>query len=128
PSFETRAEIARLVAARETQGPWPRDPDGAPLYPGQANVMPDSERKRRMGDGEPYALRLDMRAAVARAGRLSWGETGAAPAGATGRGGVEARASRGRHGALCCGSRRVGRRDPGAQGNANQLSPRGGDR
>ena len=84
PSFETRAEIARLVAARETQGPWPRDPDGAPLYPGQANVMPDSERKRRMGDGEPYALRLDMRAALARAGRLSWVETGAGPAGETG--------------------------------------------
>src|ERR1700694_2401484 len=27
PAFESRAEIARLVAARE---PWPRDPDGAP--------------------------------------------------------------------------------------------------
>jgi glutamyl-Q tRNA(Asp) synthetase len=84
PSFETRAEIARLVAAHEGQGPWPRDPDGAPLYPGSANVMPDSERKRRMDDGEPYALRLDMRAALARAGRLSWVETGAGPAGETG--------------------------------------------
>jgi glutamyl-Q tRNA(Asp) synthetase len=84
PSFETRAEIARLVAARETQGTWPRDPDGAPLYPGHANVMPDSERRRRMDDGEPYALRLDMRAALARAGRLSWVETGAGPAGETG--------------------------------------------
>ena len=84
PSFETRAEIARLVVARESQGPWPRDPDGAPLYPGSANVMPDSERKRRMDDGEPYALRLDMRAALARAGRLSWVETGAGPAGETG--------------------------------------------
>jgi glutamyl-Q tRNA(Asp) synthetase len=84
PSFETRAEIVRLVAARETQGTWPRDPDGAPLYPGHANVMPDSERKRRMDDSEPYALRLDMRAALARAGRLSWVETGAGPAGETG--------------------------------------------
>ncbi|MFZ0066828.1 MAG: tRNA glutamyl-Q(34) synthetase GluQRS [Pseudolabrys sp.] len=84
PSFETRTEIARLVAARERQGPWPRDPDGSPLYPGSANVMPDSERKRRMDDGAPYALRLDMRAALARAGRLSWVETGAGPAGETG--------------------------------------------
>jgi len=84
PSFETRAEIARLVAARETQGTWPRDPDGAPRYPGHANIMSDSERKRRMDDGEPYALRLDMRAALARAGRLSWVETGAGPAGETG--------------------------------------------
>ncbi|MGA8955694.1 MAG: glutamate--tRNA ligase family protein, partial [Pseudolabrys sp.] len=39
PSFETRAEIGRLVAARETQGAWPRDPDGAPLYPGSAKTM-----------------------------------------------------------------------------------------
>src|ERR1700745_2829994 len=31
PSFESRAEIARLVAQREAGGPWPRDPDGAPL-------------------------------------------------------------------------------------------------
>src|SRR5262245_16479965 len=26
PSFESRAEIARLVAEREAHGPWPRDP------------------------------------------------------------------------------------------------------
>ncbi len=31
PSFESRAEIARLVAEREAAGPWPREPDGAPL-------------------------------------------------------------------------------------------------
>src|SRR5437588_1493819 len=34
PSFESRAEIARLVA--EQGEAWPRDPDGAPLYPGDA--------------------------------------------------------------------------------------------
>src|SRR5262249_54132491 len=27
PSFESRAEIARLVAEREARGLWPRDPD-----------------------------------------------------------------------------------------------------
>src|SRR5262245_52747238 len=26
PGFESRAEIARLVAEREAHGPWPRDP------------------------------------------------------------------------------------------------------
>jgi glutamyl-Q tRNA(Asp) synthetase len=72
PSFESRAEIAALVAARE---PWPRDPDGAPLYPGDAKAMPAPERKRRMAAGEPYALRLDMPAAMARAGSLTWTET-----------------------------------------------------
>src|SRR3954470_9141738 len=34
PSFESRADIARLVEARDAAGRWPRDPDGAPLYPG----------------------------------------------------------------------------------------------
>ena len=62
PSFESRAEIAALVAARE---PWPRDPDGAPLYPGVARSMPPDERARRIAAGEPYALRLDMQKAMA---------------------------------------------------------------
>jgi len=84
PSFETRAEIARMVDARDAQGGWPRDPDGAPHYPGSANTMTDSERKRRMNDGEPYALRLDMRIALARVRGLNWCETGDGPAGETG--------------------------------------------
>jgi glutamyl-Q tRNA(Asp) synthetase len=84
PSFESRAEIARLVAAREAHGPWPRDPDGVPLYPGDAKNMPGTERKRHQDAGEPYALRLDMRAALARVGSLSWVEMGAGPAGETG--------------------------------------------
>ena len=84
PSFESRAEIAHLVAAREAHGPWPRDPDGAPLYPGDAKSMPTAERKRRMNAGEPYALRLDMDAALAHVAALSWAETGAGPAGETG--------------------------------------------
>jgi len=82
PSFETRAGIARLVAAR---GPdWPRDPDGAPLYPGDDKRLSRAERARRIGSGEPYALRLDMTAALKRAGKLTWHETGQGPAGETG--------------------------------------------
>jgi glutamyl-Q tRNA(Asp) synthetase len=88
PSFESRAEIARLVAAKEAVAPrtrpWPRDPDGAPLYPGNAKVMSVSDRRRRMDAGEPYALRLDMPAAMARAGKLTWAETGAGSNGETG--------------------------------------------
>jgi glutamyl-Q tRNA(Asp) synthetase len=75
PSFETRGEIARLVAERERHAPWPRDPDGAPLYPGDARSLAAVERRRRMEAGEPYALRLDMAAALARTGALSWIET-----------------------------------------------------
>jgi len=84
PSFESRAEIAMLVAGREAKGPWPRDPDGVPLYPGSARTMPAAERARRMATGEPYALRLDMAAAISRAGALSWNETGQGPSGETG--------------------------------------------
>jgi glutamyl-Q tRNA(Asp) synthetase len=76
PSFESRGEIARLVAERETHAPWPRDPDGAPLYPGDALSLAPAERRRRMETGVPYALRLDMAAAIARTGALTWSETG----------------------------------------------------
>jgi glutamyl-Q tRNA(Asp) synthetase len=84
PSFESRAEIARLVAEWEARGVWPRDPDGAPLYPGNARQLAPEERMRRIESGAPYALRLDMEAAVARAGALSWTELGEGPDGETG--------------------------------------------
>jgi len=83
-SFESRSEMAALVAARERHGAWPRDPDGTPLYPGTAKALAASERARHMAAGEPYALRLDLSAAIARAGALDWSETGACPRGETG--------------------------------------------
>jgi glutamyl-Q tRNA(Asp) synthetase len=76
PSFESRAEIARLVAQREADGRWPRDPDGAPLYPGTAKSLSAEERARLLESGAPHALRLDMAAACARAGDLGWTELG----------------------------------------------------
>jgi glutamyl-Q tRNA(Asp) synthetase len=84
PSFESRAEIARLVAQREAGAPWPRDPDGAPLYPGLAKSLPPDERERLIAQGMPYALRLDMEAALARAGELNWKEFGEGPGGESG--------------------------------------------
>lgn len=84
PSFESRSEIAALVAERDRQGHWPRDPDGAPLYPGRARKMPAAERERRRRSGEPFALRLAMDAALAQAGVLTWNETGSGPQGQTG--------------------------------------------
>ncbi|MGJ4993785.1 tRNA glutamyl-Q(34) synthetase GluQRS [Bradyrhizobium sp. HKCCYLS3077] len=89
PSFESRAEIARLVAQRDADGGWPRDPDGAPLYPGAAKAVPAARRGELMSSGAPYALRLDMDAAVARAGRLDWDEAGCGPDGEAGT--IEAR-------------------------------------
>ncbi|MCA6124865.1 tRNA glutamyl-Q(34) synthetase GluQRS [Bradyrhizobium sp. WSM 1704] len=84
PSFESRAEIARLVAGKEARGAWPRDPDGAPLYPGTARSLGPEERDRLMAHGLPFAQRLDMAAACARAGRLNWREAGEGPGGETG--------------------------------------------
>ena len=84
PSFESRAEIAKLVERREANGGWPRDPDGAPLYPGEAKLLSDDERARRLQSGAPFALRLDMAAACAIAGDLDWFERGEGPEGETG--------------------------------------------
>ena len=82
PSFESRSEIARLVAARGAS--WPRDPDGAPLYPGR----PDGARRAAPAPpadpDRPHTLRLDTRSAMERAGPLTWSETGAGPGGETG--------------------------------------------
>jgi glutamyl-Q tRNA(Asp) synthetase len=83
-TFESRAEISRLVAEREAQGGWPRDPDGAPLYPGTAKLLSPQARAQRITAGAHYALRLDMDAALAGDCRLTWTETGSGPMGETG--------------------------------------------
>jgi glutamyl-Q tRNA(Asp) synthetase len=82
PAFESRAEIARLVTQREAVAPWPRDPDGAPLYPGVAKSLAANERARLLQSGAPCALRLDMAAALT--GGLGWIERGEGPNGETG--------------------------------------------
>jgi glutamyl-Q tRNA(Asp) synthetase len=78
PSFESRAEIARHIA-QHAGAPWPHDPDGSPLYPGTAKHLRAEERARRIAAGEPYALRLDMGAAMQRTGPLTWVEIGTDP-------------------------------------------------
>lgn len=84
-SFESRGAVARRVAAlAAARGTAPRDPDGVPLYPGHAGELTADEQARRMAAGEPYGLRLDMAAALARAGALSWEEAGAGPQGESG--------------------------------------------
>jgi glutamyl-Q tRNA(Asp) synthetase len=84
PSFESRAEIARLIAEREKDAPWPRDPDGAPLFPGSSRALPPDERTRLLPSDAPCALRLDMAAACRQAGELSWVERGEGPQGEAG--------------------------------------------
>ncbi|MGH6841136.1 MAG: tRNA glutamyl-Q(34) synthetase GluQRS, partial [Methylocella sp.] len=74
PCFCSRGEIICAVAGRTG---WQRDPDGAPLYPGTCKNLTREEKQRRIGAGERAALRIDMEAAIAKAGRgLAWLEMG----------------------------------------------------
>ncbi len=83
PAFESRAEIVRMIEQSLVK-PWPRDPDGSPLYPGSVVTFSPHEREARMQAGEPFVLRLDSRSACRRAGALIWEEQGSGPAGETG--------------------------------------------
>lgn len=75
PAFESRAEIAQEVSRREHEAPWPRDPDGAPLYPFSRASLSDAAREKRRADGAPHVLRLHMAAALENVGpNLSWRE------------------------------------------------------
>lgn len=78
PCFCTRGEIASAVAERPGH---PRDPDGAPLYPGICRDLGERERLARIADGHPHAWRLDMARAVAAAGPFLWREWDGAGAG-----------------------------------------------
>src|SRR5258708_23580449 len=84
PSFESRTELADMVADRDVRERWPRDPDGVPVYPGAARQMKEQDRQARIGRGDPYAIRLDMEKVMEWTGPLRWSETGAGPAGESG--------------------------------------------
>ena len=68
PCFCSRQEIKEAVRQREaTTGiPWPRDSDGAPLYPETCRALGEAEMRRRCEAGEPHVLRLAMDRALAR--------------------------------------------------------------
>lgn len=71
PCFCTRGEIA---AATGSGGP--RDPDGAPLYPGTCRALSSSARDR-LAARRPSCLRLDMARALATVSQpLHWSEFG----------------------------------------------------
>ncbi|MGH7006128.1 MAG: tRNA glutamyl-Q(34) synthetase GluQRS, partial [Alphaproteobacteria bacterium] len=78
PAFLSRSEIGRELAKGENDpGRWPRDPDGAPLYPPTERQLSSRERRERIAAGRPHAWRLNMERALDHAGTsLSWYETG----------------------------------------------------
>jgi glutamyl-Q tRNA(Asp) synthetase len=66
PCWATRRDIhAALQTLYSDKKDWPRDPDGAPVYPGLYRDTPESEQKRLMFEGGGYAWRLDMQKALA---------------------------------------------------------------
>ncbi len=85
-SFATRREIASAAAAATAEGAaWPLDPDGVPLFPGDAALLTRDEIDRRAAAGEPAATRLAMETAIEAGGvPLTWTETGEGPGGHTG--------------------------------------------
>jgi glutamyl-Q tRNA(Asp) synthetase len=66
PCFCSRREIAAAIAHEEAESGrrWPRDPDGAALYPGTCKGRRAQDAAARIARGEPHAWRLDMAAAL----------------------------------------------------------------
>ena len=65
---DIQIEIARAGGA--PQG------EAGPVYPGTCRHLSPGERAARIAGGADYALRLDVAAAIARAGELEWLEDG----------------------------------------------------
>jgi glutamyl-Q tRNA(Asp) synthetase len=83
PCFCSRGAVMAASAAKAAAAgvPRPTDPDGAPIYPGTCRDLDPIERARRIAEGRPAALRLDMAGALAalraaRPGPLRWCECG----------------------------------------------------
>ena len=68
PCFCTRKDIAREV---EAAGGAPHGAAGT-IYPGTCRKLSPEEVGRRLDDGEGHAWRLDVEAAVASTGELTW--------------------------------------------------------
>ncbi|MDO9417947.1 tRNA glutamyl-Q(34) synthetase GluQRS [Pararhizobium sp.] len=82
PGFLTRGEVKTAVAAYEEKGAhWPRDPDGAPLYPLEERELSPAVRAERIAGGEKHAWRLNMEKALAETGPPDWLEVDQANAG-----------------------------------------------
>lgn len=78
PAAMTRGEVKAEVAQAEREGrTWPRDPDGAPLYPPRDRLLDETARAELVRTAPRIAYRLDMARAVAEVGKaLTWTETG----------------------------------------------------
>ncbi len=80
-STMTRGELRAYVAAKEATGQtWPRDPDGAPIFPGRAYEADQFD------EDSTGVWRLDVNASLEHLGlrEVAWPENGAGPDGENG--------------------------------------------
>ena len=70
PCFCTRKDIRDEI---ELAGVAPHGPDGL-LYPGTCRSLSEVVREERIANGESYALRLHMHAAIKQVGPLLWND------------------------------------------------------
>lgn len=75
PCFCTRTEIASAAAALAVRrgGDVPRDPDGAPHYPGTCRGSSAEEIAARIAEGRRPTMRLDLAKALEEVSGLTWG-------------------------------------------------------
>lgn len=78
PAFMSRGEIKAFVSEHESSGrTWPRDPDGAPLYPPLDKERGPQEAESLLASGAKHAWRLNMDRALAQlSDTLTWIECG----------------------------------------------------
>ncbi len=94
PCPATRRQIETHITGKTGSTEWPRDPDGAPLYPGIWRDRGADEYAKLRDGGQPAAIRLHMTKALAELDRrgalpLSFREDGVGPGGETGRVGID---------------------------------------
>ncbi len=65
PAFLSRGQIRSIVSERSGMGaPWPADPDGAPLYPGEERNWSIERQRAAMTERQEFAWRLDTEKAM----------------------------------------------------------------
>lgn len=86
PAFMSRGDIRKAVAERvRTEGNWPNDPDGSPLYPGMEKHWSREKQREHSFQSPLHNIRLDMEATLDRIDEtLHFEETGSGPRGETG--------------------------------------------
>jgi glutamyl-Q tRNA(Asp) synthetase len=80
PATLSRSALRKMISDTESAGKiWPRDPDGAPLYPAGERDMDQSEVNHLIESDQPFAWRLNMKRALADLGNseLTWQELNA---------------------------------------------------